>query len=324
MATSSSTNKNITTGGLDKERVMIAYFVDWSVYQRNYQVPDLPYDKLTHVMYSFSGIDWLGGKKRGNGEVTECFPGLTDPEAAFQTYGNRENMSTEEASNFCKGTNKYSKYTSCLPWPGTKGKGYISTEGKMQCGELAAGVMDGAPGPLWEDSDTALNNKYPRKYAPDPNRVRECQTKDGGSLYGQLGSLSRVRSWYHPHIKLLVSIGGWTLSDKHSQCVRTKATREQLVGNAIAMWVWALDFDGLDYDWEYPVEGGESFADRDFVYKIEQANPLGVSWPKSDVTKALYHDHGDAPNFLHGIQNNDGLPLESSKNMDSKGKTLLF
>src|SRR5438067_349106 len=40
---------------------IVAYFVEWGIYQRKYNVGDIPADKLTHINYAFAKIQ--------NGEV---------------------------------------------------------------------------------------------------------------------------------------------------------------------------------------------------------------------------------------------------------------
>ena len=70
----------------------------------------------------------------------------------------------------------------------------------------------------------------------------------------------------HPHIKILVSIGGWTLSEYFSQIAASEDYRKQFAQKAVALIskahkqqdgsIVAPDFDGIDIDWEFPVSGG--------------------------------------------------------------------
>jgi chitinase len=59
----------------------------------------------------------------------------------------------------------------------------------------------------------------------------------------------------YPHIKMLISIGGWTLSDGFGTVAADPELRERMTESAI-LFMRKFDFDGIDLDWEYPVEGG--------------------------------------------------------------------
>ena len=39
------------------EKRIVAYFAEWSVYGRKYNIPDIPADKITHLIYAFAKID---------------------------------------------------------------------------------------------------------------------------------------------------------------------------------------------------------------------------------------------------------------------------
>lgn len=54
----------------------------------------------------------------------------------------------------------------------------------------------------------------------------------------------------HPHIKVLLSTGGWT-ADGFSQAMQTEEGRQSMAGSGIEL-VKSLKLDGLDWDWEYP------------------------------------------------------------------------
>jgi chitinase len=55
----------------------------------------------------------------------------------------------------------------------------------------------------------------------------------------------------HPHLKVLVSIGGWTWSGGFSDAALTRASRRRFVGSVVD-FVVRHDLDGADVDWEYP------------------------------------------------------------------------
>jgi GH18 family chitinase len=55
----------------------------------------------------------------------------------------------------------------------------------------------------------------------------------------------------HPHLKILVSIGGWTWSGAFSDAALTPESRRRFVDSAVE-FVRRHDLDGFDVDWEYP------------------------------------------------------------------------
>ena len=48
---------NIPTGS---QAIVAAYFPEWGIYGRNYQIADVPADQLTHLIYAFAQIDSTG------------------------------------------------------------------------------------------------------------------------------------------------------------------------------------------------------------------------------------------------------------------------
>jgi chitinase len=59
----------------------------------------------------------------------------------------------------------------------------------------------------------------------------------------------------HPHLKILVSVGGWTWSGGFSDAALTAGSRARFVGSAVD-FVRRYDLDGFDVDWEYPAQPG--------------------------------------------------------------------
>lgn len=59
----------------------------------------------------------------------------------------------------------------------------------------------------------------------------------------------------NPNIKTLISIGGWTFSDKFSDAALTDASRT-VFADSVITFIKQYNFDGVDIDWEYPVSGG--------------------------------------------------------------------
>lgn len=59
----------------------------------------------------------------------------------------------------------------------------------------------------------------------------------------------------HPHLRTLISVGGWTWSSGFSDAVLTPLSRQAFAASIVA-FVDQWQFDGADIDWEYPVGGG--------------------------------------------------------------------
>jgi len=58
------------------------------------------------------------------------------------------------------------------------------------------------------------------------------------------------------HLKTLISVGGWTLSQRFSDIALTDESRLKFAKSAVT-FMQKYQFDGIDIDWEYPVSGGE-------------------------------------------------------------------
>jgi len=71
--------------------------------------------------------------------------------------------------------------------------------------------------------------------------------------YGQLMAMKKA----NPNLKILPSVGGWTLSDPFFQ-MDNKVLRDRFVGSVKEfLKTWKV-FDGVDIDWEFPGGGGEN------------------------------------------------------------------
>ena len=104
---------------------------------------------------------------------------------------------------------------------------------------------------------------------------------NGQKLKGNFNQLRELKA-AHPGLKVMISIGGWTLSKYFSDVAATPASRAAFVRSCISLFIKGnlpVDqgaggtgaakgvFDGIDIDWEYPGGGGlggnhHSTADR--------------------------------------------------------------
>lgn len=77
---------------------------------------------------------------------------------------------------------------------------------------------------------------------------------------GHFGMLKKIKEKY-PNLKTLISIGGWTWSNNFSDVAADPVKRERMANSAVE-FILKYGFDGIDIDWEYPVEGGNNIPHR--------------------------------------------------------------
>ncbi len=77
---------------------------------------------------------------------------------------------------------------------------------------------------------------------------------DNDSLRGNFHQLQILKA-NNPHVKTLISIGGWSWSTYFSNIALTEASRSTFAASCVE-FIQQYHFDGVDIDWEYPVSGG--------------------------------------------------------------------
>ena len=162
------------------DSVVATYFVEWSVYGRNFPVDKIPAYNLTHILYAFIPI--CGGT------------GIND---SLKTNGN----SFQALQTACKNRDDF-KVT------------IHDAFGALQKNHKSSG------------------HTYGTEYRGN---------------YGQLMELKRR----YPDLKILPSIGGWTLSDPfyYFDNVTYRKRFVKSVRDFLLTWKF---YDGVDIDWEYP------------------------------------------------------------------------
>nr|WP_256702188.1 glycosyl hydrolase family 18 protein [Paenibacillus sp. P32E] len=73
-------------------------------------------------------------------------------------------------------------------------------------------------------------------------------------IKGNLKQLWKLKA-KNPNLKTVISVGGWTWSNRFSDVAATAATREVFANSAVD-FIRKYQMDGVDLDWEYPVSGG--------------------------------------------------------------------
>ncbi len=77
----------------------------------------------------------------------------------------------------------------------------------------------------------------------------------GQEIMGNFNQLAELKD-AHPHLSVMVAIGGWTLSDNFSDMAATAEGRATFADSVVAFLQQYSMFDGVDLDWEYPGGGG--------------------------------------------------------------------
>ena len=162
--------------GIKQGLVTGAYFVEWGIYGRDYDVTNMPAQNLSHILYGFIPICGENASLSGG------------PKRALETA--------------CAGSADY-EVVIHDPW-------------------------------------AAVQKALPGVDAKDPIR----------GTYSQLMALKQR----YPDIKILPSVGGWTLSDPFGGFTN-KANRDIFVASMEEfLRTWKF-YDGVDIDWEFP--GGD-------------------------------------------------------------------
>jgi chitinase len=93
------------------------------------------------------------------------------------------------------------------------------------------------------DRAAALDETQPAKAGTPANGTR--------GKFNQLALLKKA----HPHLKTLISVGGWTYSGQFSDAAVSSASRTRFARSCLD-FIKKYEFDGVDLDWEYPGGGG--------------------------------------------------------------------
>ncbi|PKG38147.1 glycoside hydrolase family 18 protein [Psychromonas sp. Urea-02u-13] len=90
---------------------------------------------------------------------------------------------------------------------------------------------------------------------------------DGSEYEGHFEQFKVLKA-ANPHLVVLPSFGGWTMSQPFHEMIKTDAGRQQFVTSALKLVDDAEIFDGIDLDWEYPGGGGLTTASWDPKTKL--------------------------------------------------------
>ncbi|KAF9184841.1 hypothetical protein BGZ51_003106 [Haplosporangium sp. Z 767] len=126
-------------------------------------------------------------------------------------------------------------------------------------GKTAGGCLDYpsfAPAALPYELYTHLNFAFVMINA---DGVMETQNPEDLPLYKELNALKLKK----PSLRTMVTVGGWDMDMAHySKMVSTPANRQKFIKSAMA-FVRQHEFDGIDFDWEYPSDKLRGGHDKD-------------------------------------------------------------
>ncbi|MBR5486169.1 MAG: glycoside hydrolase family 18 protein, partial [Oscillospiraceae bacterium] len=103
------------------------------------------------------------------------------------------------------------------------------------------------------DGDKLTHINYAFADIGDDMRVKMAQPNADVKNFEDLRELKRK----HPHLKTLISIGGWGFSGNFSDAAATEKNR-RIFAQSCVDFIVEHGFDGVDLDWEFPVSGGLS------------------------------------------------------------------
>ncbi|HEX2863741.1 MAG TPA: glycoside hydrolase family 18 protein, partial [Deinococcales bacterium] len=103
-----------------------------------------------------------------------------------------------------------------------------------------------------EDGTCAMTDPWADVQKPFPGDTENLPFK---GLFHQMQLLKEK----NPKLKVLMSVGGWSLSKYFSNVAATAAARDKFAASCVKTFITDYPgvFDGLDIDWEYPVGGGD-------------------------------------------------------------------
>jgi chitinase len=109
---------------------------------------------------------------------------------------------------------------------------------------------------------------YEKPYDAAGSVDGKADSTEPQTVRGNFGQLLKLKAAY-PKLKVLISLGGWTLSSHFSEAASSAASRQAFVASCIGLFLKgdlgngmsiAGLFDGIDIDWEYPGAMGNTSA----------------------------------------------------------------
>jgi chitinase len=131
-----------------------------------------------------------------------------------------------------------------------------------------------------------------------------------GSVQQAIAALVAARNANNPNVKLVLSVGGWTMSYRFSDTTATPRGALTLASSCVAL-VDSLGLDGVDYDWEYPGNLGQKNCPNDAAHANCVSSDDGVNF-----TRLL--------KYTRQLLDDDSRPLSVAVYANTQGNTQAY
>jgi chitinase len=99
------------------------------------------------------------------------------------------------------------------------------------------------------------DNRLTVNAAVATERVYPGDCPEAGCRHGLFNQIMLLKT-AHPHLKFIMSVGGWTDSGPFYEMAATDQGRQTFARSCAEFLKTYSQFDGIDIDWEHPVVGG--------------------------------------------------------------------
>ncbi|AFH59988.1 glycosyl hydrolase family 18 protein [Paenibacillus caseinilyticus] len=120
----------------------------------------------------------------------------------------------------------------------------------------------------------------------------------------------------NPHLKTIISVGGWSWSNRFSDVAADPAARAVFAKSAVD-FLRKYQFDGVDLDWEYPVSGG--LAGNTYRPEDKQNYTLLLQTIRAELDKA---GTADGRKYLLTIASGAGPAFVANTELGKISQTL--
>ncbi|KAI8330619.1 chitinase [Chlamydoabsidia padenii] len=136
-------------------------------------------------------------------------------------------------------------------------------------------------GDVWADKD----KHFPPEQTVD-GKGDPWSDNDSGNLYGNFKQLYLLKQ-RHRHLKVSLSIGGWTWSTNFATVAADPSKRAVFVRSAV-QHLADLGLDGIDIDWEYPKTEQEALSYVHLLYELRLAlDAYQQQWRQTDQARLI-------------------------------------
>ena len=211
---STSPPSDPSSGTGDKQ--IVAYFENWGIYGRKYDVADIDVNDITHLNYSFMDV-------KADGSVI-----LTDPYADIEKRFSGSSIDKRIQRTF-----------SSAEWDA------LSQTRQQSYKRVNAG----------SDFETSMQPDGSVQVIAQPDAWYYGEGIPDKSYYGNFNQLRLVKELY-PNVEIGFALGGWTLSGDFSVALGNQSGRDKFTNDVISILKDYEFFSVVDFDWEYPGGGG--------------------------------------------------------------------